>query len=109
MTRSIRYLVHARLALAVPSPVLAQQGQGPMYGPHMWNGGWAGWFFGPMMMIFFVVIAVVAVVLVIRWTGGSGQGPIAQQPTPPGNTPLDILKERFAKGEIDKNKRTRLD
>jgi putative membrane protein len=36
----------------------------------------------------------------VRWLGGSGHG-TAQHP-PPVKTPLDILKERFARGEIDK-------
>lgn len=102
MARSIRYLVYASLALLVSSPVLAQQGQGPMYGPHMWNGGWSGWFFGPIMMIVFIAVTVVVVVLVIRRLGGSGRDSIAEQPAPPSKTPLDILKERFARGEIDK-------
>jgi putative membrane protein len=40
------------------------------------------------------------VVLVIRWLGGSGQFP-AGPGGPSARTPLDILKERLAKGEID--------
>lgn len=76
----------------------AQQG-GSYYGPHMWGGGW--WmFFGPLMMIFFVAVIVAAVVLLVRWLGGFGQG-IAHHPSL-GKAPLDILKERFARGEIDK-------
>ena len=73
-----------------------------MYGPHMWNGGWSGWIFGPIMMIFFLVVAVAVIVLVVRWLSGSGRGSSAQQHAPSGKTPVDILKERFAKGEIDK-------
>jgi putative membrane protein len=35
----------------------------------------------------------------VRWLGGShGAAPLP----PPGRAPLDILKERFARGEIDK-------
>jgi len=76
----------------------AQQQQGPYYGPHMWNGGpWM--FFGPLMMIIFVAAIVVVVVLVVRWLGGPGHGAAHH---PPSRTPLDILKERFARGEIDK-------
>ena len=36
----------------------------------------------------------------VRWLGGPGHGVALHHP--PGKTPLDILKERFAKGEIDK-------
>lgn len=79
----------------------AQQQGGPGYGhyPHMWGGG--SWMFlGPMMMIVFIAVIVIVVVLVVRWLGGAGHG---RAPYPPyGKTPLDILKERFARGEIDK-------
>lgn len=70
------------------------------YGPHMWHGG--GWmFFGPLMMIVFIAVIVVVVVLIVRWLGGTGPG---QAPhSPPAGTPLDILKERFARGQIDKD------
>jgi len=80
---------------------LAQQQTGPGYGQHMWNGGWHGWFFGPIMMIIFIAVAVVVVVLLVRWLGGGAHGH-SHLVHPTGRTPLDILKERFAKGEIDK-------
>ena len=87
-------------ALGLPVIAWAQQ-QGPQpYGPHMWNGGWYGWFFGPIMMIVFIAVAVVVIVLLVRWLGGVGHGSATHGP--PGKTPLDILKERFARGEIDK-------
>lgn len=66
----------------------------------MWNGGWYGWFFGPIMMIVFIAVAVVVVVLLVRWLGGIGHGGAPH--VSPGKTPLDILEERFARGEIDK-------
>ncbi len=67
---------------------------------HMWGGGW--WmFFGPLMMILFIAAIVVVVVLVVRGLGGSGHGGALYPP--PGKTPLDILKNRFAHGEIDKD------
>ncbi len=62
--------------------------------------GWGGMILGPIMMIAFIAVAVVVVVLLVRWLGGPGQGGAFY--SPPGKTPLDILKERFAKGEIDK-------
>jgi putative membrane protein len=58
-------------------------------------------FFGPLMMILFIAAIVVVVVLLVRWLGGAGHG--AAPHSPPGRTPLDILKERFARGEIDKD------
>ena len=89
----------APVAFAASSPAWAQQG-GPGYGPHMWEGG--SWmFFGPMMMFLVIVVIVAMVVLLARWLGGSSHGPVHHRL--PGQAPLDILKERFARGEIDKD------
>lgn len=73
-------------------------GQYSCWGPHMmgWGGGWSGMIFGPLMMILFLALPVAAVVLLIRWLGGS------RGSASPGQTPLDILRERYARGEIDK-------
>ena len=96
--------LHAYLALllglATPTVALAQQSQQPDYGPHMWGGGWHGWLFGPLMMIVFIAVVVVVVVLLVRWLGGTHHGGAPHAPL--GKTPIDILKERFARGEIDK-------
>lgn len=67
----------------------------------MWNGGWYGWFFGPMMMIAFIAVAVVVVVVLVRGLGGRADGS-SVTPDLSRERPLDILKERFARGEIDK-------
>ena len=91
--------IGALLLLLTASPVGLAQGQGEYYGPHMMWGGYYGMFFGPLMMIVFIAVAVVVVVLLVRWLGGPGHGGALHQP--PGKTPLDILKERFARGEID--------
>jgi putative membrane protein len=66
----------------------------------MWPGHWYGMFLGPIMMIFFLAAIVVLVVLGARWLGGSGLG---GTPGPSPNKALDILNERFARGEIDKD------
>jgi putative membrane protein len=72
------------------------------HGPHaMWGGGWGGMAFGFLMMIAFVAAIVVMVVLVVRALGGAARSGPART-TPPGKTPLDILEERFANGEIDR-------
>lgn len=64
-----------------------------------WHHGW-GWghmIFGSLMMILFWGGIILAVVFVIRSIKGGGRD---SQPTE--KSPLDILNERFARGEIDK-------
>ncbi len=73
--------------------------------PYYWHDGW-GWghmILGPLMMIVFIAVVIVVVVLAVRWLGGAGHGAAAPPHAPPGKTPLDILSERFARGEIDKD------
>lgn len=74
------------------------------YGPHMmwWGGGYA-MILGPLFMIVLLAVLIAAVVLVARWAGGSWPGTVPPHHPPPGHTAIDILKERFARGEIDKN------
>ncbi|MFT5447786.1 MAG: putative membrane protein [Gammaproteobacteria bacterium] len=87
------------LTTTAPSQLWAQQGaQG--YGPHMWDGG--SWMFsGPMMMLIVIVIVIVLLAaLLLRWFGGSDQGQARNHTPRP--SPVDILKERFARGELDK-------
>jgi putative membrane protein len=90
------FLAAALPALILPLAALAQQGE-PYYHTHMWEGGAHGWFFGPLMMLVFVAVLLGAVVLIVRWLGVGAGGQ-----APAGKVPLDILKERFARGEIDK-------
>ena len=73
-----------------------------LYGPHMMWGGWYGMIFGPLFMILVLVAVIAGVGLVGRWFGMPWYGAPPPHPAPPGRTPLDILKERFARGEIDK-------
>jgi putative membrane protein len=64
-----------------------------MYGPWGW-----GWGFGMMLMsLLFLALIVVGVVLVVR--PSSHNGPAS--PRSEGGRALDILDERFARGEID--------
>jgi putative membrane protein len=56
-----------------------------------------GWGFGPMWFgpLLWLVIAVLVVWLVVRLLNRSAASPSASR------TPLEILEERFARGEID--------
>jgi putative membrane protein len=85
-------------AAAMSAPAVAQI---PQYdGPHMWGMGWHGWFFGAIMMAI-LVTALIALIVVLAFRAGGGMH--AHPPhQPPPKTALDILKERFARGEIDK-------
>jgi len=66
----------------------------------MWWGGHWGWMSGGFMILFWIA-AIIAFVFFIRWLiqqGGRPGGAGHQQ-----ETALDILKNRYARGEIDKN------
>lgn len=63
----------------------------------MWHGGW---FFGPIMMVLFLAVIVGVIVLLVRWLNGTGTTPSKPRQE---ERALDILKERFARGEIDKD------
>ncbi len=67
-------------------------GYGPGYGPgggwHMMNYG----FGGPLMWLLLLALVVVIVYFVVRSAKPGGNG----------RTPLDILKARYARGEINK-------
>lgn len=97
-------LIWAACAAALqPGAALAQEGR-PYGGYHMWEGGWHGMLFGPFFMLLLLAAVVVVVVLLLRWLGGpSGHNPVHPGAPHPaaGKTALDILKERYARGEID--------
>jgi putative membrane protein len=85
---------------ALPDVALAQGAPG-YYNDHMmWGGGWHGWALGPLMMVFWLALLVGAVILIARWLGASGH--IEPRRANPSSSAIDILRERFAKGEIDK-------
>lgn len=104
-----KVLVHAVAVLSLLPGAVYAQAQPPSdveryygWGPHMmgWGGGWYAMIFGPLFMILFLAVLVALAVIVARWLGGPWPYPPHQ--LPPARTPLDILKERFARGEIDK-------
>ena len=61
---------------------------------HVW--GW-GMGFGMISMVLFWVLVILGIVVLVKWIGGSS----ASAP-PPSRTAFDVLKERYARGEIDK-------
>lgn len=100
MVRSVATGWLASGAAIMAQSAFAQGGDDRYYGHHMWDGGW--WMFlGPLWMIVFIAAIVAVVVLLVRWLGGASHGALHTQ-QPPTKSPVDILKERFARGEIDK-------
>ena len=70
-------------------------------GPGMMGGGWGmGWFGGIFMMIFWILI-LVGLVFLIKWLIQSTNRTKPEAGGSAGRA-LDILKERYARGEIDK-------
>jgi putative membrane protein len=57
----------------------------------------------PLMIVVFIVIAVLIIVPLIRWMGFGPPWGHGQSMLPPSRTALDILNERYARGEIDKS------
>ena len=94
-------LLSLMLAIGSALPAAAQyMGGGDGYG--MWGGGHM--LFGGLWMVLvwvlFIGLIVALAVLLVRWLGGIPGG--GEHHRPSGPTPRDILEERFAKGEIDK-------
>jgi putative membrane protein len=86
-------MVAAGVAFALSSGVALADDDGPMWRGHErvwgWGGGW--WILAMVIMVlFWAAVIAVAVWAVSRFTGARGQT----------RSPLDIAKERLAKGEI---------
>ncbi len=65
--------------------------------PMMWDGSWTGMLMGPLTGLVFIAALVLVVVALVRWLGA---GP-RQADALSDRRPVDILSERFARGEID--------
>ena len=100
--RNLRFVFLFLFMVFPVDSALAQRGE---YGSggHMWPGMMGSWGMGWPGMIFmmlFWILVIVALILLIKWlmisTRGKRENPSA------ASGPLDILKERYARGEIDK-------
>lgn len=76
------------------------------YGNMMGGFGYGGMLFGGLLMLLFWVAvvggAIWLVVALVRGTQSSNRSPISTTPPLGGQTVLDVLKLRYAKGEITK-------
>jgi len=87
-----------------PSPPQNYYGPGPWHmGGYGYDGGWPFWGMFPMMLLFLVLLVLVIAFLARgfmstrhHWT------PMSQDWADPTHSALQILNERFAKGEIQR-------
>lgn len=83
------------LLLTAVIPASAQQ-DGP-WRMHEWMGwGWGGMWFGPLFMLAVLALLVAFVVALVRWFGSDRAAPSAPR------SAREILDERHARGEIDR-------
>lgn len=90
---AVGIVVASRVALADA----ANGGSGRFDHYGMMDWGWGGWFMGPIMMLIVLALLVGAIVVVVRLLGGEIGGKSRRS----SDRSLEILRERFAKGEID--------
>jgi len=86
-------------AAAASSGAVSAWAQGP--GPwqmHDWTGwGWGGMWLGPLFMIGLLALLIAGLVGLVRWIGGGGGDGGGRV-----RSAREILDERYARGEIDR-------
>jgi putative membrane protein len=82
--------------MSVPVAAWAQERPYDFWGMHPMWGMWGAWGFGMMlMMLVFWGLIIVGLVLGIRWLVSQGREFRS-------DAAMDILRQRYARGEIDK-------
>ncbi|WP_323795186.1 SHOCT domain-containing protein [Nisaea sp.] len=85
----------AALTILTAPPAMADAGEGYGGYHHMMGGGW---FMGPFMMMVLIIFLVGAGIYAFRSLGHTAKPDAAGAQ----DSALTILRERFAKGEIDR-------
>jgi putative membrane protein len=82
--------------VSMPVAAWAQERPYDFWGMHPMWGMWGAWGFGMMlMMLVFWGLIIVGLVLGLRWLVSQGRESRS-------DSALDILRQRYARGEIDK-------
>jgi putative membrane protein len=71
--------------------------------------GWGGMIFGGLLMLLFWVVVIALIFFVVRSLSRPSSGQAARSAGSPGPAPdqaLEILRERYARGEISKDEYT---
>ncbi len=85
------------LVSVMPTAALADSHGGGFHHSDM-SFGMGYMFMGPVMMLLFLGILIALIVLLVRWLGGGRSVMSPHQ----SNRGLEILEERFARGEIER-------
>lgn len=94
--QSVQRTIFPILAIGLGPEVAFAQERSYEWGPAMHPMMWGAWGFGMMfMMVLFWALVVVGIVLLIRWLLGQGK---ESRP----DSALEILRQRYARGEINK-------
>jgi putative membrane protein len=73
---------------------------------HGFGFGWGGMIFGGLLTLLFWGVIIALVFFVVRALSRSGSGQASSSASSPGQAPdraLEILRERYARGEISKD------
>lgn len=89
-----------RKAMSFVDNILCHWGGGMMGGYGGYGMGYGmGWFGGIIMAVFWVLV-IIGLVFLIRWLAASAKA--GTRGTGVVESPLDILKKRYARGEMNK-------